>query len=167
MEGGNLQNLPQNKGGFRGRRGEQKFVCTIKTGAQHKNSVTHHQFINAQAMMSSAIMHNIGPIREAIRSKASSRKTTKAEFEFPVCCAVAEQDESVQAREAESKMGECLQMYRSSCNDCVVPAQKELRLIRTDVNTLEMECTNAKAKEEVSKRIDLVAAMEAEAKVCL
>ena len=66
-------------------------------------------------------------------------------------------------------MGGHLQRCLSSYNDCIVLAQKELRVARTEVKALEVECTNAKVKleEKVSKRIDLVVAVEAEVKVCL
>ena len=51
---------------------------------------------------------------------AASRKM--AELGFAAFFAVAEQDESVQARDAKSKMGEHLKRHLSSYNDCVVSA---------------------------------------------
>ena len=65
----------------------------------------------------------------------------------------------MQAREAKSKMGEHLQLCLSSCNDCIVSAQKGLRVARTKVKALKVGCTN---EEEASKKSDLVVAIEAE-----
>ena len=75
----------------------------------------------------------------------------------------------MQAMEAKSKMGDHLQRCLSLYNDCVVSSQKELKVARTEMKALEVECTNTKMKldEEISKRIDLVSAMEADIKVCL
>lgn len=179
MDAGEPPDLPQKKGGFKGKRAKRKFARNLKKGKDQKDSRTWCQYVDAlsesrsipptsscQCVTSTAI----------VPSKAAKRKVLKSDLQSDVEISRKELKEVWTAKNQEEKLRKRTEKCLFSCIDAVKSARQDAREARsaakavlTDLKQTSEVLQNERAQHayEVAKAVEEVKVSNPSPNICL